>query len=248
MRLRIEGAPLATVRDMPSPELIDALPDLVLVVKRDGTPVAHAGGRAVPELGSASADGFVPAWSETTAALVRRLVRHAIADRAPVEARFRERDEQYEVRVTPQGPDRAICVVRPALAAATGGAGGNGRASAAAARSPRIPAPLQGIDLGRDAARASRRRGGAVRRRARRHRTDHRGASVSEQIMSTALVRLPAHSRQRAATGLVSRPARREPARARHREHRPQRHRGSCRERLRELARADQPSATPSFA
>jgi EAL domain-containing protein (putative c-di-GMP-specific phosphodiesterase class I) len=103
---------------MPSPELIDALPDLVLVVKRDGTPIAHGGGRAVPELGSAAAQRFVPSWSENTAALVRRLVRNAIADRAPVEARFRERDEQYEVRVTPQGPDRAVCVIRPALAAA----------------------------------------------------------------------------------------------------------------------------------
>ena len=36
---------------MPRPDLIDSLPDLVLLVKRDGTPVAHAGGRAVTELG-----------------------------------------------------------------------------------------------------------------------------------------------------------------------------------------------------
>jgi EAL domain-containing protein (putative c-di-GMP-specific phosphodiesterase class I)/GGDEF domain-containing protein len=102
---------------MPSPELFDALPDLVIVVKRDGTPIAHAGGRAVPELGDTAAGRFSPAWSEPTAALVRRLTRNAIAERAPLEARFRERDEHYEVRVTPQGPDRAICVIRPVLAA-----------------------------------------------------------------------------------------------------------------------------------
>ncbi len=102
---------------MPSPELLDTLPDLVLVVKRDGTPLTHAGGRAVPELGGTSGGRFTPAWSEPTAALMRRLTRNAIAERAPLEARFRERDEHYEVRVTPQGPDRAICVIRPVLAA-----------------------------------------------------------------------------------------------------------------------------------
>lgn len=102
---------------MPSPELIDSLPDLVLLVKRDGTPVAHAGGRGLGELGcAADAQGrFVPAWSEPTSVLIRQLARKAIADRAPAEARFHERDQRYEIRITPQGPDRAICVIRPAL-------------------------------------------------------------------------------------------------------------------------------------
>ncbi len=102
---------------MPSPELFEALPDLLLLVHRDGTPVAHAGGKGVPELG-APAPGtgtFEPYWSELTAALVRQLARKAIADRAPVESVFREREKQYEIRVNPQGPDRAICVIRPSL-------------------------------------------------------------------------------------------------------------------------------------
>jgi EAL domain-containing protein (putative c-di-GMP-specific phosphodiesterase class I)/GGDEF domain-containing protein len=179
---------------MPSPELFDALPDLVLVVKRDGTPIAHAGGRAVPELGGTSAERFAPAWSETTAALVRRLVRNAIADRAPVEARFRERDEQYEVRVTPQGPDRAICVIRPALSAATN-AGleptGEHRQlqldrrgflrrfkesiSVAALRERPVAVAVLYIEEIADIAEIIATR-------------------VSEQIMSTALARLPAHS------------------------------------------------------
>src|SRR5690348_5874890 len=109
---------------MSKPELIEALPDLVLLVKRDGTPVAHAGGRAVPELGGADAanrERFVPAWSASTAALLRQLTRNAIADRTPVEARFHERDTRYEIRITPQGPDRAMCVIRPVL----GGEGGD---------------------------------------------------------------------------------------------------------------------------
>jgi predicted signal transduction protein with EAL and GGDEF domain len=101
---------------MPTPELIEGLPDLLLLVRRDGTPIARAGGRAVLALARrGAADEVTPAWSEPTAALVRRLVRKAIGERAPVEMRFRERDEQYEIRVSPQGPDRALCVIRPVL-------------------------------------------------------------------------------------------------------------------------------------
>lgn len=101
---------------MPSPDLIDSLPDLVLLVKRDGTPVAHAGGKAVTELASSGAgEGFVPSWSRSTATLVRQLARKAIADRTAVEARFRQSDRRYEIRVSPQSPERALCVIRPAL-------------------------------------------------------------------------------------------------------------------------------------
>ncbi len=111
---------------MSTPGLIEALPDLVLLVKRDGTVVEHAGGRAVAELGGCDAadrERFVPAWSESTAALIRQLTRNAIADRTAVEARFQERDTRYEVRVTAQGPDRAMCVIRPVLGSDGGDAG-----------------------------------------------------------------------------------------------------------------------------
>ena len=108
---------------MLSQELFDGLPDLLLLLKRDGSPIAHAGGRGVLELGAVtSTGGFEPSWSEATAALVRRLARKAIANRAPVESRFREREKQYEIRVHPQGPDRAICVIRPSLNDAGGDA------------------------------------------------------------------------------------------------------------------------------
>jgi EAL domain-containing protein (putative c-di-GMP-specific phosphodiesterase class I)/GGDEF domain-containing protein len=101
---------------MSEPDFIDLLPDLVLLVKRDGTPVAHAGGRAVTELGGRAGGGeFAPAWSRSTATLVRQLARKAIADRAAVEARFRQNDKRYEIRMTPQSPERALCVIRPAL-------------------------------------------------------------------------------------------------------------------------------------
>ena len=102
---------------MQSPELFAALPDLLLLVRRDGTIVAHAGGKGVPELGvpvSAGAE-LAPSWSEPTAALIRHLVRRALADRATTESEFAERDNQYEIRVQPLGVDRALCVIRPSL-------------------------------------------------------------------------------------------------------------------------------------
>jgi EAL domain-containing protein (putative c-di-GMP-specific phosphodiesterase class I) len=107
---------------MPSPELFDALPDLLLLLRRDGTPIAHAGGRGVTELGMPALETgvFEPSWSESTATLLRQLARKAIASRAPVESQFRERERQYEIRVSPQGPDRAICVIRPSLRDASG--------------------------------------------------------------------------------------------------------------------------------
>jgi EAL domain-containing protein (putative c-di-GMP-specific phosphodiesterase class I)/GGDEF domain-containing protein len=102
---------------MASPELFAALPDLLLLVRRDGSTLAHAGGKDVPELCAPAGDAreFVPAWSESTATLVRQLVRKAIADRAPVESELRERGSRYEIRVHPQGVDRALCVIRPFL-------------------------------------------------------------------------------------------------------------------------------------
>jgi EAL domain-containing protein (putative c-di-GMP-specific phosphodiesterase class I)/GGDEF domain-containing protein len=183
---------------MPSPELLDALPDLVLVVKRDGTPVAHAGGRAVPELCTAPAGSapFRPAWSELTAALVRQLVRNSIADRAPVEGRFTEREQQYEIRVTPQGPDRAICLVRPTLSAAgNGGLDGTGEQqqlqldrrgflrrfkesiSVAALREQPVAVAVLYLEEIAEIAEIIATR-------------------VSEQIMSTALARLPTHANE----------------------------------------------------
>lgn len=97
-------------------DILDSLPDLLLIAKRDGTFAGHAGGKAVADLvRSAECGAFAPAWSDTTAALLRQLVRKAIAARTPLEAQFREHGKKYDVRVTPQGPDRALCAIRPEL-------------------------------------------------------------------------------------------------------------------------------------
>ncbi|HJR70850.1 MAG TPA: EAL domain-containing protein, partial [Gammaproteobacteria bacterium] len=167
----------------------------VLLVKRDGTPLAYAGGRSVAELFGRGPGGerLAPAWSEATAALIRRLARNAIADRAPVDARFREREQQYEIRVSPQGPDRALCVIRPVFAVSGGDAGlettGEHRqqldrrgflrrfkesVSAAALRERHLAVAVLYIDEIADIAQIVATR-------------------VSEQVMSTALARLPAY-------------------------------------------------------
>jgi len=102
-----------------SAALIDLLPDLVFLMRRDGTIVAHVGGKAVPDLcshGDESDSRLEQAWSPATSALIRRLLRRSIAGRIPVEARFHEQGRNYDIRVTPQGPNRAIGVVRAALA------------------------------------------------------------------------------------------------------------------------------------
>jgi len=96
--------------------LIDALPDMVALVRRDGRIVMHVGGQGVSEL--RRADGEMQ-WSDSTAMLVKQLVRRAIAQRTPVERRFSEQQREYDVRVTPQGPDRAIMVIRAVLPGAS---------------------------------------------------------------------------------------------------------------------------------
>lgn len=101
-----------------SAALIDLLPDLVFLMRRDGTIVAHIGGKAVPDLcghGDEPGSKLEHAWSPATAALIKRLLRRSIAGRMPVEARFHEHGRNYDIRVTPQGPKRAIGVVRAAI-------------------------------------------------------------------------------------------------------------------------------------
>lgn len=98
--------------------LIDLLPDLVFLMRRDGTIVAHIGGKAVPDLcghGDEPGSRLEHAWSAATTALIKRLLRRSIAGRMPVEARFHEHGRNYDIRVTPQGPNRAIGVVRASI-------------------------------------------------------------------------------------------------------------------------------------
>jgi len=98
-------------------QLASALPDLALLVRRDGTLLAHLGGRNVkgliPPVGSegCTLEAF---WPAQPAAEVRQLVRRAIASRTTLDLELTH-VHRYEVQATPQAPDRAICVIRRAM-------------------------------------------------------------------------------------------------------------------------------------
>jgi len=101
-----------------SDSLIRALPDLVIGVRRDGVILAVNAGHGVGELkpsGDSIGKHLAEIWPESVADLVKQLTRKAISTRDTAEARFKDRGNDYEARATAQGPDRAICVIRPVV-------------------------------------------------------------------------------------------------------------------------------------
>ncbi|HXZ58759.1 MAG TPA: GGDEF domain-containing phosphodiesterase [Steroidobacteraceae bacterium] len=100
--------------------LIRALPDLVVGIRRDGVILALNGGHGVPQLhpGADSVGRALPqVWPEAIAQLLHALTRKALASRASAEARFAAHGSEFEVRVSAQGPQRVIAVIRAAHAA-----------------------------------------------------------------------------------------------------------------------------------
>ena len=100
--------------------LLEALPDLIVLVQRDGTVIGCGGGGSVGRLRGVEVSGqrLEDIWPAAVAKLVKQLIRKAIASRMPVEARFEDEGGRFEVRVSAQGPERALCVIRPSLAVA----------------------------------------------------------------------------------------------------------------------------------
>jgi predicted signal transduction protein with EAL and GGDEF domain len=102
---------------MADPALIQSLPELILLIHRDGRLLQVEGGRGVASLealGHWEADVFEPAWREEVSALIGQLVRRAIADRGASEARFELAGKSFEIRATALAQDRCVCVMRPA--------------------------------------------------------------------------------------------------------------------------------------
>jgi predicted signal transduction protein with EAL and GGDEF domain len=100
---------------MSSDSLIQALPDLVTFVHRNGTITRHVGGRAVVA-GLAGADltgkRLDDLWSEDAAQLLGQMIRKALSTREQVDGRFVDGMRRYEARIEPKGPERALCVIR----------------------------------------------------------------------------------------------------------------------------------------
>jgi len=101
--------------------LIDALPDLVVLVRRDGVLLTAAGGHGLPNLKPGAqtfGENCETVWPPELADLIKRLALKAIGIRAVADARFHHLGEDYEARASAQGPDRALCVIRRVLSSA----------------------------------------------------------------------------------------------------------------------------------
>jgi EAL domain-containing protein (putative c-di-GMP-specific phosphodiesterase class I)/GGDEF domain-containing protein len=96
-----------------SASLLELLPDLVCLLRRDGSVISQIGGNGVPDLKRVVIDGA--GWSEASAALIKQLLRRCIAHRTAVEGHLQEQGRDYDVRLVPQGPNRAFCIVRAML-------------------------------------------------------------------------------------------------------------------------------------
>jgi EAL domain-containing protein (putative c-di-GMP-specific phosphodiesterase class I) len=95
--------------------LLEALPDLALLVGRDGVVVAQGGGRDTGSLrlpAEATGKPLEACLPEPVATLLRQLTRKSIAQRTSVEARFVMAGSEYTVQASPRGPDRAVCIIR----------------------------------------------------------------------------------------------------------------------------------------
>jgi predicted signal transduction protein with EAL and GGDEF domain len=106
---------MSHLRAQPTDPLINALPDLIVLVRRDGTVLAHGGGLGLSSLKPDQhcvGKRVEAVWPEPVAELLKRLTRGAIATRARSEAKFQHDGLEYEARATAQGPDRALCVIR----------------------------------------------------------------------------------------------------------------------------------------
>lgn len=98
--------------------LLQALPELLLLLRRDGCILAHSTGGSLADLkpeGDFAGRRITEVWDEALAGLLLRLVRKAITQRAAVDAVFEGAGRPFEVRVSACGPDRAMCVIRAAL-------------------------------------------------------------------------------------------------------------------------------------
>lgn len=104
--------------------LIEAMPDFVAFLGRDGVVLRHLGGR---HLGIRSAGqplaGRHPEdiWDADTGARIRQLVRRVLASRGSDTLAFSQQGRSFEARIAAHGRERALCVIRELTQAAADG-------------------------------------------------------------------------------------------------------------------------------
>jgi predicted signal transduction protein with EAL and GGDEF domain len=94
---------------------IDALPDLIVQLGRDGSVLRLAGGRLLPEFHTAAK------WPAAFRVLVRQLTRRALASRGTAEGNAIHSGRHYEVRVTAHSPNAAVGMIRALPSGSTDG-------------------------------------------------------------------------------------------------------------------------------
>ncbi len=109
---------------MNSDSLIEAMPDFLGFIRPDGLVVRHIGGFKLPLFqgrGSLAGRHLEELLDEASCKLLMRLVRRCLADRANCESEFSVAGADYLARISPQGPERALCIIRQVASAGEGG-------------------------------------------------------------------------------------------------------------------------------
>lgn len=101
---------------------MEGMPDLVVLLRRDGVVLECGGGHAVGALRpptECTGRHLQDVFAAPAAEFLRLLVRRALAaEGTTAEAGFEEDGQSYEVRARAQGPERVLCVIRLASVAA----------------------------------------------------------------------------------------------------------------------------------
>jgi EAL domain-containing protein (putative c-di-GMP-specific phosphodiesterase class I) len=103
---------------MATKDLLEALPDLILLLQRDGTVLGSYGGRGAPELKPATdpvGKQLESAWPAPLATLIRELTLEAIAGRRVTGGSYQHAGREYDLRVNPHGSYCAVCAIRAVL-------------------------------------------------------------------------------------------------------------------------------------
>lgn len=100
---------------MSDDSLIEALPDLIAFVRKDGTILKRVGGRRLTAAESEQpivGRKIDEIWPEPVAQLLQQMIRRALASRGSTDAQFNHDGRQHDVRVSAQGRERVLCVIR----------------------------------------------------------------------------------------------------------------------------------------
>ncbi len=95
--------------------LIAAVPDLVAFIDRNGVILKCVGGRDIEALQADEAiqgKRLADLWSADAADLLLRLIRRVLKECTAIDGTFTDRQRNHDVRVSPHGRDRVLCVIR----------------------------------------------------------------------------------------------------------------------------------------